>query len=237
MMIPSSLTSSQVTVDVNRLTQSVIDRAKSSASGVRSLVFESRPVHAGEVLFARSAPALYLLVVKAGFFKTSRIESDGVEHVLGFPMRGDLMGADALLDGRHQVQAQALTDGEVLVVPAPAGGDPNRGIALSPAEIRRAMAADLLRLQDCIAVRGLPGADAKVAGFLLQMGRWMAARGFSPSRFNLAMKRADIASYLGLTIETVSRAFTSLAHQGLIEVDRKSVALVDRQALARLAGQ
>lgn len=78
---------------------------------------------------------------------------------------------------------------------------------------------------------GAMGADARLAAFLLQVSQRMEMAGQPPDDFHLRMSRAEIASYLGLKVETVSRTFTALEHRGWIRVNRKHVQIVDAAAL------
>ena len=78
-------------------------------------------------------------------------------------------------------------------------------------------------------------ADERMAAFLISLSRRYAARGFSANRFLLTMTRTDIANYLRLASETVSRVFRRFQDDGLIQVDRREIELSDRAQLEELA--
>ncbi len=78
-------------------------------------------------------------------------------------------------------------------------------------------------------------AEGKVADFLLSLSRRFAERGYSSTEFNLRMMRADIGSYLGLKIETVSRALSKLRRIGVIRTDFRHVAITNREMLRTIA--
>jgi CRP/FNR family transcriptional regulator len=78
-------------------------------------------------------------------------------------------------------------------------------------------------------------ADERLAAFLLELSERFAARGFSASTFNLTMSRVDIANYLRLAAETVSRVLRRLQEQGLIRIDGRAVELIDLPQLRQLA--
>jgi CRP/FNR family transcriptional regulator len=99
--------------------------------------------------------------------------------------------------------------------------------------MRKAVSAEFVRNFQAMRAMGALGAEARLARFLFDMGQRLARFGFSSRAFRLPMSRADIASYLGLSIETVSRAFTSLSARGIIAVDRHSICIVERERLGR----
>ncbi|HWU69857.1 MAG TPA: helix-turn-helix domain-containing protein, partial [Pseudoxanthomonas sp.] len=79
-------------------------------------------------------------------------------------------------------------------------------------------------------------ADQRMAAFIVGLSRRLAARGFSPNRFQLTMARTDIANYLRLAPETVSRVLKRFQQEGLLSVDRRELELTGRDALEKLAG-
>jgi CRP/FNR family transcriptional regulator len=84
---------------------------------------------------------------------------------------------------------------------------------------------------------GTMSAEQRVAAFLLNLSGRMKARGYSAAEFHLRMSRADIGSYLGMTLETVSRAFSSFQRQRIIDVDKKHVRILDLDAMRAMSGE
>jgi CRP/FNR family transcriptional regulator len=80
---------------------------------------------------------------------------------------------------------------------------------------------------------GSMSANERLAAFLLNLSQRFAARGYSEREFHLRMSRAEIGSYLGMTLETVSRTFTALQQEGLLEVDKRHIRVNDLDALKR----
>jgi len=97
------------------------------------------------------------------------------------------------------------------------------------------MSAALRDEHGWLAALGLLNADERVAAFLLDLSQRFSARGFSARRFMLRMTRAEIGSFLGLTLETVSRVFSRFQKLGLLKVTRRDIELLDMDALASLA--
>ena len=175
-----------------------------------------------------------LFVLANGFMKASLIGTCGSEQVTAFPVKGDLLGVDALSIDRHVTGIVALTDCEVVILPmsriAQLGHD-HPGLARS---LLRLIAGELVREQAMVATLSMPSAEARVAHFLIEQGQRMKALGYSAREFVLRMTRRDIGSYLSLQLETVSRTFSAMARAGLIDVERRSVRLVDFEGLCAL---
>jgi CRP/FNR family nitrogen fixation transcriptional regulator len=182
-----------------------------------------------EEIFGESEPSDYVYRVVSGAARTVRFGSDGRRQILGFPIAGDVFGLD--LGGTHSCSAEAVTDCEVVVV--------RRSLIEKAAREDNAAARALLQLathelheaQDHAVVLGLKGAGERVAAFLLRL----ADRFATAQELDLPMSRADIADYLALTIETVSRAFTQMERDRAIALpSSRRVVMRSRSALEGL---
>ncbi|WP_327212925.1 helix-turn-helix domain-containing protein [Ramlibacter sp. Leaf400] len=172
--------------------------------------------------------------MRSGTFKSELQLADGREQVSGFHMAGELMGLDGLAQGRHASGATALEDAEVCAIPYGQLADLSAGSAALQAVVTRLMSREIVREHSLMLLLGSMSAEERLAAFLLNISQRMKARGWSPSEFHLRMSRAEIGSYLGLKLETVSRTFSAFAQQGLLQVDRRHVRIVDLEGLARL---
>ena len=179
-------------------------------------------------IFGENEPADYVYRVISGSVRTYKILSDGRRQVGGFYLPGDIFGLE--FADEHTFSAEAITDAKVVVVKrsaitALAGRDPAIGrdlFALTGSELRRVQDRVLLLVKS---------AQERVAGFLLEM----AERASAGNTVELPMSRQDIADYLGLTIETVSRTLTGLESAAAIEVPTsRRIVLRNRSALSRL---
>ena len=178
-------------------------------------------------IFGENEPADYLYKVVSGSVRTYRILSDGRRQVGGFYLPGDVFGLEFAEE--HTLSAEAVSDAKVLVVKRSAlttlaGRDPSVAqqlFALTGRELHRVQDRTLLLIKN---------ARERVASFLLEM----AERASENNTIELPMSRQDIADYLGLTIETVSRTLTSLEAASAIEVSPSSrrIVLRNRAALA-----
>ena len=193
--------------------------------------FALRRVREGESLVRAGDKFHSLYVVRSGCFKTVYTDFSGSEQVLGFPMSGDLMGADGIDSGQYSSTAISLDTSEVVIVPL---ASLSRLVYECPrleALLYRILSRELVRVQNMAWTLGTLGAEGRVAAFLLALSARLGALGYSRCSFNLRMTRQEIGSYLGLKLETVSRALSALNACGIIEVHQRSVDIVDAGAL------
>jgi CRP-like cAMP-binding protein len=178
-------------------------------------------------IFGESEPAEYLYKVISGSVRTYKILSDGRRQVGGFYLPGDIFGLE--FADEHTLSAEAVSDAKVLVVKRSA----LTALAKRDASVAQQLFAlsgrELHRVQDRILLL-IKNARERVASFLLEM----AERASENNTIELPMSRQDIADYLGLTTETVSRTLTSLETASAIEVSPSSrrIVLRNRAALA-----
>jgi CRP/FNR family transcriptional regulator len=199
-----------------------------------------RVVHAGETIYRAGEAFRALYVMNSGFFKIVNLSLDGREQVVGLKFRGDWLGFDGIAAGRHSSDAVAMDIGEIWSIPyesllAACTRQPSL-MAL----VHDAMSREITRGRDSImSVCTLP-ADARVADFLYHWSQAMAECGKRTDQLKLLMTRAEIGSYLGLKLETVSRALCRLARERVIDVadgDRREIRISRIEALAEFVGR
>jgi CRP/FNR family transcriptional regulator, nitrogen fixation regulation protein len=181
-----------------------------------------------EEIYGEGEPAEYLYAVQSGCVRTSKVLSDGRRQIGAFYLPGDVFGFEA--GDEHSFSAEALAPTVVRIIKrsafnARAARDAellNQMVKLTATELQRAQAHILLLIKS---------ARERVAGFLLEMAR----RTNDMAEIELPMSRQDIADYLGLTIETVSRTLTHLENSNSIALPTsRHIVLRNRIALARL---
>ncbi|HBS63510.1 MAG TPA: transcriptional regulator [Stenotrophomonas sp.] len=204
---------------------------KSALSELHVLVDHVGPFHAGEPVFRAGEPFDAIAAVRAGMVKTTVIDSQGHEQVLGFSLPGEVIGLNAIHDGRYPCDAVALDTvylcrfsfPRMSLLATRMPGLQARLFSLLSAEIGKvAMLAANHRT------------DARVAAFLLDLSGRYARRGFSATRFTLMMARTDIANYLRMAPETTTRVLRRLQDDGLIEIRQRDVLLRRPDRLAAL---
>ena len=190
-----------------------------------------------DTLYRPGDPFTALYAIRLGSFKTVLLAEDGREQITGYHMSGDIVGLDGISADCHACEAIALEDSEVCVLPF----DRLDELAHDEPHLRhnlyRFISKDICRDQDMMLVLGSRCAEERLALFLLNLADRYQARGYSPSEFVLRMTREEIASYLGLKLETVSRLFSHLHESGLIQVQGRAIKLLDPTGLRQLVGQ
>jgi CRP/FNR family transcriptional regulator len=198
-----------------------------------TLLIGRRRIKEGEILFREGQNFQFIYAVRTGTFKTILTLKDGREQVTGFQMAGELMGLDGLAEGKYASTAVALEDAEICAIPYSRLSELSAGSPDMLHVISRLMSREIVREHSQMMLLGSMNADERLAAFLLNLSRRLKERGFSATEFHLRMSRAEIASYLGLKVETVSRTFSGFQQQGLLEVHKKHVQILDLDGLAQ----
>jgi CRP/FNR family transcriptional regulator, anaerobic regulatory protein len=186
-----------------------------------------RRVRAGQQLIKDREAAKAIYIVRTGAFKAETLDQNGVSQIVGFPMRGDLLGADGLSDGQYCANVYALEDSDVIVLTLSRLAELAAHYPGFEHIIYRCMARTLVREQSQVWALGSQCASARLAQFFKQLSEHYAQAGFSPVEFVLRMNRTELANYLGLTVETISRTLTTMQSAGVIEVKQRQLKIVD----------
>ena len=200
---------------------------------VERIIGHRRRLYRGEVLFRTRDPCEFLYAIKVGSLKSIQISEDGREQVIGFHMAGEIIGLDAIAGKTHTCNAVALEDSKVCAISLKRAGDGGTAAQLVQRNLSRAMSQEITREQRMIVLLSYSLALSRVASFLLNMSNNFESRGYSRSEFLLRMSRAEIGSFLGMTIETVSRSLSELAREGIIETDQRHLRILDMDRLRR----
>ena len=198
------------------------------------LVTNRRKLRRGADLYRAGAPLASLFAIRSGFMKSCVLHDDGREQVAGFHMAGDLLGLDAIGGGSHTCDTVALEDSEVCEIPFSYLEQLSRELPSLQQQLHRIMSREIVRDYGVMLLLGSMSAEERLAAFLLNLSQRFATRGYSPSEFRLRMTREEIGSYLGLKLETVSRAFSGFQDRGLIDVRQKQVRILDFPGLKAL---
>lgn len=185
----------------------------------------------GHFLFREGDPLAALAVVRTGAVKLCVIEPGGGEQVVGLALPGDAIGLDAFDDERHHCSAVVLESTTLCRLPVPL----LERLSTVPAMQRVLLALFSRHLARADLLGGRFGAERRMAAFLVAICRHAARRGLSGTRVHLPMARIDIANYLGLTPETVSRVLRRWREGGVVDIRQREVAIRDPGTLADLA--
>jgi CRP/FNR family transcriptional regulator len=194
-----------------------------------------RMVHAGDVIYQTGEAFGNLYVLNSGFFKVVNLSLDGREQVVGLKFRGDWLGFDGIANARYTCDAVAMDTGEVWILRYDSVLE---ACARQPDLLNLlhvAMSREIARDRDSLMSVCTLSADARVADFLRYWAESLARRGMRTDQITLRMTRAEIGNYLGMTLETVSRALSRLARNKLIhfaEKGRRDIQIPEVGALA-----
>jgi CRP/FNR family transcriptional regulator len=201
---------------------------------IDSLVATRRKVRRRETLFRDGEAFTSLYAIRTGVFKTRVMAADGRDQVTGFQMAGEIIGLDGIVTGRHSCDAVALEDAEACVMPFDRIEELSREVVTLQRHVHQVMSREIVREHGVMLLLGSMRAEERLAAFLLNLVERLHARGFSQSEVVLRMTREEIGSYLGLQLETVSRTLSRFAEEGMVEVDRRHVRILDAAALRGL---
>lgn len=199
------------------------------------IVRARRPLAPGERLYRAGQPLEALYVAREGAFKTVTAAADGDEQVLGFHLPGELMGLDGLGSDLHAVDAEALTRAEVCAIPLHQLETVARDVPGLQRQLMRIIGQGIGRDQAHLQALGRRQALERIALFLHGLAERYRALGRDDTQLMLPMSREDIASYLGIVIETVSRTLTKMRDDGVIAVDGRQIRILDPARLAAAA--
>jgi CRP/FNR family transcriptional regulator len=201
--------------------QSFISGRDAEASFEQRLAHATiRRVEAREFVFAEGDPATHLYRVETGAVALYKVLCDGRRQVLGFAYPGDFIGLGA--EGEHRINAQAIKPTRLRALPLSSLSRLARHDPQLAFRLYEALARELAATRELMLTTGQRSATERLVAFLLALSRRNARNGQDRYVFDLPMTRTDIADFLGLTIETVSRTFTKLRMLGLIELPHSS---------------
>jgi CRP/FNR family transcriptional regulator len=172
--------------------------------------------------------------VKSGSIKTSLSTLDGEEQILGFYLPGDLIGFDAFANSKHSCDAQALEDTFVCELGMESFHELCGSIASMRNGMMRQVGMEIGREHQLLLTLGQMRTEERLATFLTGISERNQSRGFSGREFYLPMPRHDLANYLGMAVETLSRMFSRLQDDGIISVNHRLIAILAPERLKGL---
>lgn len=199
------------------------------------VVNRDRIFNRGEQVFAQSTPFRSCYAVKSGAIKTSIITESGDEQITGFFMPGELVGLDSMSDETHASTAKALERTSVCEIPV---DQLERLVHILPElqhHMFHLMSQEIRNSHQLSVLLSKNTAEERIAALLLSLSSRFRRRRMSATHFKLPMARNDIANFLGLAVETVSRVFTRFQNQGLVLARGRDIELLDLEALQVMA--
>ena len=210
------------------------DRGRSQVCDLRSVAPEDQSCAARTTVFYEGDPAGSLYEVVQGVVKMYKLTPDGRRQIIGFAFPGEILGS--ILGTAHSCTAETVTTARLRRLPRERL---MQALHEQPGLSRKlldVLASALTLAQEQMLLLGRKTASEKIASFLLGLSEKCEERGENPELLFLPMTRCDIADYLGLTTETVSRTISGLRKQGVIDLDHANrIRLRDIETLSDLA--
>lgn len=204
---------------------------KPDLAELQCLVEHVGPFRTGEHVFRTGDPFRAIFAVRSGTVKTRMFDQDGHEQVLGFYLPGEVIGLNAIYPEHFPCDAVALDTAFFCRFSFPAMSALAARLPALQQHLFRMLSKEL---GSASLLAGDHSADERVSAFLVDLANRYAARGFSGTRFHLSMSRGDIANYLRLAAETVSRVLSRLRNQQLIRIQGREIELLDPVRLRQI---
>ncbi len=201
---------------------------------LEKIVQRGKPLARGKHIYFPGDPFTSLYAVRSGTVKTYSVAADGTEYVTGFYLPGEIIGLDALCTGVHPCGAKTLETSSLCELPFDLLDEVSETVPNISRQLMRVMSSELQTDEQLLMMVGSQPAKARLVALFLSLSTRLNRRGYSATEFSLSMSRADIGSYLGLAVETVSRLLKKLQDQDLIEVNHRQIKLKDLDKLREM---
>lgn len=201
------------------------------------LISIRKTIKRGQYLFRSGDRFEALYAIRYGFMKSMVLMDDGREQVTGFHMMGEIIGLDGIGSERHSCDLLALDDTEVCVMQYSKIEELTQRFPQLQSNLHKIMSREIVSDHSVMLLLGSFNADERLAAFLINLSQRFKARGYSSAEFILRMTRAEIGSYLGMKLETVSRVLSRFQDEGLLQVNQKSIRIDNMDGLKALLKQ
>ncbi|MEO5378422.1 MAG: helix-turn-helix domain-containing protein [Magnetococcus sp. DMHC-6] len=200
-------------------------------------IFLSRqqPVPKGKSLFCEGQPFHGVYAVKKGGIKTYAMDSKGEERILGFYIPGELLGLEAITANYYLSTAVVLEASHVCWLPFNQLDLLGDYFNVFQEHLVQILTMQLTQQQHQFVLSARQSAEERLAAFLINLSERYAKHGLPDQLFWLPMLRSDIANFLGISMETVSRTFNRFQEKKLLNITGKQVQILDRPGLIAFA--
>lgn len=203
---------------------------------IDNIVLRSRPIDKGHHLFNQGDTFKSIFAVRSGAIKTYSLSPSGKEQINGFYLPGEIFGMDGISDFSHASSAVALERSAVCEIPYDSLGKLSNELPSLQRHFMQLMSREIANDQKLISLLGKNSADERIAALILSLSARNVRRKYSATEFHLPMSRTDIANFLGLTIETVSRILSKFSKQGVIDLRNKELKILNIEQVRQIAG-
>lgn len=198
---------------------------------LEKLVNSTKPIRAGEIVYRQGSQFDKIYAIKSGSLKSVAVDESGDEKIIGFHLPGELLGIEGVYPEEYPASTIALETVVMCEMDYTGLTKLCTEIPSLQNQVFRLLSRDINLSQAEHSKSVDQTAEQKLANFLNNLSARYEARGFSQTEFPLTMTRQDIARYLGMAPETVSRLLKRFKEQNVIEINRGTISLSDTQAL------
>ena len=195
------------------------------------IIERNRPLRKGEHIYRQRDEFRSVFAVRSGSFKSYLLGADGQSRVTGFFMPGEIIGMDGIGSRIHGVSTMALEHASICEIPFSQLERLSHQLPNLQSRFFAIMSNEIVKDQQIHTLLSSYTAEQRLASFLLSLSARYARCQLSPDRFILHMTRSDIGEYLGLTLETVSRVFSSLQKKELLLVKNREIEIKEMAKL------
>ncbi len=199
------------------------------------IIQRGKPLQKGDYLYRANDEFDSVYAIRSGAVKALTLSDKGEEQVTGFYLPGEVVGMDGIAEGRYTNSVIALETASVCEIPFNRMEELSLKIPSLQRHFFQLMSREITQDQQVITLLSKSTAEERIAALLLSISNRNSRRQLSASAFRLPMSRTDIGNYLGLTIETVSRIFSRLQQQQVIDVDKKEIQITNMEGLHKIA--
>ena len=202
---------------------------------VDRIVKRGKPLQRGAYLYHTGDDFTSLFAVRAGSIKVFSIDDEGEEQVIAFCLPGEILAMDAIDAEKHINSARALETSSVCEIPYQDVEQLSANIQNLQVYMYKLLSREIRIDQELQMLLAKKTSDERIGAFLMNLSMRCEQRRLSATRFRLPMARSDIANYLGLAVETVSRVLTRLQTLGALKVEGREIEILDRHSLCEIA--
>ncbi|MEN8130631.1 MAG: cyclic nucleotide-binding domain-containing protein [Pseudomonadota bacterium] len=201
------------------------------------IIRQHRAVRRNHGLFHAGESLRSLYILRSGSAKSWNVTEEGEEHIIRFHFPGDVLGLGAISSGFYDCNATTLDTCSVCELPFKHFQRLAEELPDLNYQLLKLMSREIAQEEQRVFLRANRSAPVRLASFLNCLSRSFGERGFSTREFNLTMGRKEIANYLGLALETVSRTFSQFQDEGVLRVEGKRVCVTNKARLTQLSSK
>jgi CRP/FNR family transcriptional regulator len=198
---------------------------------LENLIEKMRPLTRGEALFRQNDPFTAIYAVRSGCIKTLLTLADGTEQITGFYLPGDIVGLSGIAKHHYSTSAIAVESTTLCAFPFDALSVLTQRYSTLQQHVYQLLSQEITEDQRLLLQLGQCSAEIRLSTFLLSISARQKRRRLAENHFLMPMSRTDIANHLGLAIETVSRLFTRMQDNGVLDVNGKDIRIINREYL------